>query len=95
MKNQQLLDWLKSEQHKDSKEIEAYKQKILRDLKSLKREDLVPKPKKITLKNRSYLLALELEVRMILPNVCRKSTMQMLFILTICRMRAGYYPPFT
>jgi len=58
MKNQQLLDWLKSEQHKDSKEIEAYKQKILRDLKSLKREDLVPKPKKITLWQRIKILLL-------------------------------------
>jgi len=58
MKNQQLLDWLKSEQQKDSKEIEAYKQKILRDLKSLKREDLVPKPKKITLWQRIKILLL-------------------------------------
>jgi hypothetical protein len=58
MKNQQLLDWLKSEQQKDSKEIEAYKQKILKDLKSLKREDLVPKPKKITLWQRIKILLL-------------------------------------
>lgn len=49
MKNQQLLDWLKSEQQKDSKEIEAYKLKILKDIKSLNKEDLVPKPKKLTL----------------------------------------------
>jgi hypothetical protein len=58
MKNQQLLDWLKSEQQKDSKEIEAYKRKILKDLKSLKREDLVPKPKKITLWQRIKILLL-------------------------------------
>jgi hypothetical protein len=58
MKNQQLLDWLKSEQQKDSKEIEAYKRKILKDLKSLKREDLVPKPKKITLWQKIKILLL-------------------------------------
>jgi hypothetical protein len=58
MKNQQLLDWLKSEQQKDSKEIEAYKRKILKDLKSLNREDLVPKPKKITLWQRIKILLL-------------------------------------
>ena len=57
-REEQALDWLKSEQHKDSKEIEAYKQKILRDLKSLKREDLVPKPKKITLWQRIKILLL-------------------------------------
>jgi hypothetical protein len=58
MKNQQLLDWLKSEQQKDSKEIDAYKQKILKDLKSLKKEELVPKPKKITLWQRIKILLL-------------------------------------
>jgi hypothetical protein len=58
MKNQQLLDWLKSEQQKDTKEIEAYKRKILKDLKSLKREDLVPKPKKITLWQKIKILLL-------------------------------------
>jgi hypothetical protein len=57
-KEEQALDWLKSEQQKDSKEIEAYKQKILKDLKSLKREDLVPKPKKITLWQRIKILLL-------------------------------------
>jgi len=58
MKNQQLLDWLKSEQQKDSKEIDAYKQKILKDLKSFKKEELVPKPKKITLWQRIKILLL-------------------------------------
>ena len=49
MKNQQLLDWLKSEQQKDSKEIEAYKQKILKEIKGLKKENLIPAPKKLNL----------------------------------------------
>jgi hypothetical protein len=43
------LDWLKSEQQKDSKEIEAYKRKILKEIKGLKKENLIPAPKKLNL----------------------------------------------
>jgi hypothetical protein len=56
MKNQQLLDWLKSEQQKDSKEIEAYKQKILKEIKGLKKENLIPTPKKLNLWQRIKIL---------------------------------------
>jgi hypothetical protein len=56
MENQQLLNWLKSEQQKDTKEIEAYKQKILKELKDLKKEDLIPQPKKINLWQRIKIL---------------------------------------
>jgi hypothetical protein len=50
------LNWLKSEQQKDTKEIEAYKQKILKELKDLKKEDLIPQPKKINLWQRIKIL---------------------------------------
>jgi hypothetical protein len=50
------LDWLKSEQQKDSKEIEAYKQKILKEIKGLKKENLIPTPKKLNLWQRIKIL---------------------------------------
>ncbi len=56
MENQQLLNWLKSEQQKDSKEIEAYKQKILKELKDLKKENLIQTPKKLNLWQRIKIL---------------------------------------
>jgi hypothetical protein len=56
MEKQQLLNWLNSEQQKDTNEIEAYKRKILNELKDLKKENLIPAPKKLNLWQRIKIL---------------------------------------
>ena len=48
-RNQNLLNWLRSEKLKDSREIENEKKKIIRELKGLKKEQMFPKPEKISL----------------------------------------------
>ena len=48
-RNQQLMNWFNSEKLKDQKELDANKKKIIADIKKLNKEELFPKPKKITL----------------------------------------------
>ena len=48
-RNQNLLNWLRSEKLKDSREIENEKKKIIRELKGLKKEQMFPKPEKLSL----------------------------------------------
>jgi hypothetical protein len=48
-KNQQQLNWLKSEQLKDKKQLEHSKNLIINELKKIKKEDLFQVPKKISL----------------------------------------------
>lgn len=49
-KNSKLLLWLETEKYKDKLELDQEKQKLIRQLKSLKKEDVLPeKPKKLTL----------------------------------------------
>lgn len=48
-RNQNLLNWLRSEKLKDSREIENEKKKIIRELKGLKKEQMFPKPEKMSL----------------------------------------------
>jgi hypothetical protein len=43
------LNWLRSEKLKDSREIENEKKKIIRELKGLKKEQMFPKPEKLSL----------------------------------------------
>jgi hypothetical protein len=43
------LNWLKSEQQKDQRELELEKQKLLKEIKNLNKTDLFPKKPKITL----------------------------------------------
>jgi hypothetical protein len=50
MKNKsQQINWLMKEINKDSIELENEKQKYVNEIKQLKREDMFPKPKKLTL----------------------------------------------
>lgn len=50
MKNKsQQINWLMKEINKDSIELENEKQKYVNEIKQLKREDIFPKPKKLTL----------------------------------------------
>lgn len=47
--NQRILNWLEKEKSKDKIEIESTKKKYIREIKSIKKEDIFPIPKKITL----------------------------------------------
>ena len=49
MENQNLLNWLEKSKKSDEKEIEDYKQKIVEQIKDLKKEDIVQKKEKLTL----------------------------------------------
>ncbi len=48
-RNQNLLNWLRSEKLKDSRELENEKKKIIREIKGLNKEQMFPKPEKISL----------------------------------------------
>jgi hypothetical protein len=43
------LEWLKNEIEKDTIELEREKMNFINQLKNLKKEDLIEKPKKLTL----------------------------------------------
>jgi len=57
-KNQQQLNWLKSEQLKDKKQLEHSKNLIINELKKIKKEDLFREPKKISLWQKIIILLL-------------------------------------
>ncbi len=48
-RSQQLSNWLNSEKKKDRVELEREKERLIRDLKKLKKGDLFPEPTKLTL----------------------------------------------
>ena len=48
-RNQRLLNWLTNEKRKDDLEEKTYKEKIIRDIKGLSKEELFLKPKKLSL----------------------------------------------
>jgi hypothetical protein len=48
-RSQQLLNWLNSEKLKDQKELDRSKQKIVKEIINIKKEDLFPKPIKVSL----------------------------------------------
>jgi hypothetical protein len=48
-RSQQLLNWFNSEKLKDQRELDKGKEKIIKEIKGLTKDDLFPKPKKITL----------------------------------------------
>jgi hypothetical protein len=48
-RSQQLLNWFNSEKLKDQRELDRNKQKIVNDIKKIKKEDLFLKPVKLTL----------------------------------------------
>ena len=45
-RSQQLSNWLNSEKKKDRVELEREKERLIRDLKKLKKGDLFPEPTK-------------------------------------------------
>ena len=48
-RSQQLLNWLNSEKLKDQKELDRTKQRIVKEIINIKKEDLFPKPIKVSL----------------------------------------------
>lgn len=48
-RSQKLLDWLRSEKLKDSRELENEKKKVIREIKGLTKEQMFPEPKKLSL----------------------------------------------
>jgi hypothetical protein len=47
-RSQQLLNWFNSEKLKDQKELDKGKEKIIKEIKGLTKDDLFPKPKKLS-----------------------------------------------
>jgi hypothetical protein len=48
-REEQAIDWLKNEIEKDTMELEKNKLNFIEQIKNLKKEDLIEKPKKLTL----------------------------------------------
>ena len=48
-RNQNLLNWLRSEKLKDNRELENNKKKVINEIKGLMKEQMFPKPKKLSL----------------------------------------------
>jgi hypothetical protein len=48
-RSQQLLNWLNSEKLKDQRELDRGKEKIIKEIKGLTKEEIFPKPKKHSL----------------------------------------------
>ena len=48
-RSQKLLNWLNKETRRDQIQIEKEKEKFISEIKKYSKEDLFPKPKKLTL----------------------------------------------
>lgn len=56
--SQRMLNWLENEKKKDNLEEKSYKNKILKEIKGLNKNELFPTPKKITLWQKIKILVL-------------------------------------
>lgn len=57
-REQKILNWLTSEKNKDSRELQREKEKFIQQIKKLNKEDIFPKPKKLTLWQKLKILIL-------------------------------------
>ena len=48
-RSQQLLNWFNSEKLKDQRELDKGKEKIIKEIKGLSKDDLFPNPKKLSI----------------------------------------------
>ncbi len=48
-RTEKILQWLTSEKNKDQKELEKEKKIFIREIKKLNKNDMFPKPKKLSL----------------------------------------------
>jgi hypothetical protein len=53
-----MLNWLNSEKLKDQRALDKEKEKIIKQIKGMKKEDLFPKPVKLSLWKRIKILIL-------------------------------------
>ena len=58
MEQERLLNWLKSEKLKDSRELENEKKKVIKEIKGLSKEQMFPEPKKLSLWTRIKIIVL-------------------------------------
>ena len=59
---EKILSWLNSEKNKDSRELEKEKEKLIKQIKKLNKEDLFPKPKKLSLCQKIKILLLGTQI---------------------------------
>lgn len=57
-RSQQLLNWFSSEKLKDQRELDRQKEKIIKEIKGLKKDELFPKPVKLSLWKRIKVILL-------------------------------------
>ena len=48
-RKEKLMDWLKSSMEQDKNEVIKYKNDIRNDIKRLKKDDIIPIPKKLSI----------------------------------------------
>ena len=48
-RGQQLVNWFNSEKLKDKREVDREKEKIIKQIKGMKKDELFPKPVKLSL----------------------------------------------
>lgn len=46
---EKILNWLSSEKNKDQRQLEKEKEIFIKQIRNLNKEDIFPKPKKLTL----------------------------------------------
>ena len=57
-RSQQLLNWFNSEKLKDQRALDREKEKIVKEIKKMKKDDLFPKPVKLSLWKRIKIILL-------------------------------------
>ena len=57
-RGQQLVNWFNSEKLKDKREVDREKEKIIKQIKGMKKEELFPKPVKLSLWKRIKIILL-------------------------------------
>ncbi len=57
-RTEKILNWLTSEKNKDQRELEREKKLFIQQIKKIKKDDLFPKPKKLTLWQKIKILIL-------------------------------------
>jgi hypothetical protein len=57
-RSQQLLNWFNSEKLKDQRELDREKEKMVKQIKGIKKDNLFPKPVKLSLWKRIKIILL-------------------------------------
>ena len=57
-RGQQMLNWFNSEKQKDQRELDRNKDRLVNEIKKLKKEDIFPIPEKLTIWKKLKILLL-------------------------------------